>query len=283
MDNNRVLGSVDGNSLSVIFDAQTGYWPGGGFFADFGSSSLVQGSSSTISNDYISMSTVRIGFSDSQSQCEYYPGIGNICGDSSYNWTENDHFVPGVGPVGYRYYNTYSDCGGNFCSGSTTEVNTGLVLSSFMGDSLTYGLEVEPNDALATAMVLGPGIRVVGNVDPSDGGYNTNQIAGADYYNEYQVEDLYKIVVPPSGPFSRNIAVRLNFVGTPSVTDLDLYLFDSSGLQVSNSIRDNDGLNFYIETINESVAGTYYVGVEAFRTDSSVDGGRVEYSLIVSW
>lgn len=283
MDSNKMLGSVDGNSLSIIFDAQEGFWPGGGFFADFGNSALVQGTSSTISNDYINTSTIKIGFSDSQSQCEYYPGIGNICGDSSYNWTENDHFVAGVGPVGYRYYNAFSDCGGNFCSGSTKEVNTGLVLSSFWGDSPTYDLEVEPDDSLATAMSLVAGQEVLGNIDPFDPGYDTMQIAGADYYGEYQVEDLYKIVVPPLGGFTRNISVSLHFEGTPSVTDLDLYLFNSSGTQVTNSIRDNAGENYYVETINASVAGTFYVGVEAFRTDSNTAGGRVEYTLTVNW
>ena len=53
---NQILGSTDGTTFSTIFDAQTGKWPGGGFFFSFPKTSLTTATSGTIptANPYIS-------------------------------------------------------------------------------------------------------------------------------------------------------------------------------------------------------------------------------------
>ncbi len=117
---NIMYGSLQGLTLQTIFDPVTLAWVGGGFFAALDAESLVVAEDGYITNDYISGPAIKAGNSASQDRCEYFGGdVGTICGDSSYNWDENEYYREEVGPVGYYYYSTYSDCGGGFCTSQT--------------------------------------------------------------------------------------------------------------------------------------------------------------------
>lgn len=151
--NNQILGSKDGTTMEVIFDAQTGAWTGGGFFLSFPNDTLIIAETGSINNDYISDACLSVGRSRDQSQCETIVGI-TICGDESYSITSKEYFKEGVGPLGYRYRNSFSFSGGGFSSGGTDDTNVGLVASSLRGDTVTYILEVEPNNSIADAMTL---------------------------------------------------------------------------------------------------------------------------------
>lgn len=64
------------------------------------------------------------------------------------------------------------------------------------------------------------------------------------------------------------------------------FLFDGAGTNMLDfSVQDNVATQIYAESINVSMGGsqTLYIGVNAFATDQTVNGGRVEYTLTVSW
>ena len=135
LDEDRILGSTNGSSLSVIFDAFQGYQAGGGFFATFVSNELITAANGQIDNDYITESAAYLSQASSSGGCEYYPGVGTICpGDDREGLTVRDYFQPGIGPVGY-YFNSYNtDSQGN--SGAVIEINIGLISFSVEGDGL---------------------------------------------------------------------------------------------------------------------------------------------------
>lgn len=148
---NKILGGDSTSSLETIFDAQQGNWAGGGFFVSFPSNTLIEAVSGTINNDYLTETGYVVERSSALDRCEYFPGYGTICGDESYNYTEREYFQAGIGPLGYYYRNSFEDCGGGFCSGATWEHNIGLVRSSMRGETVSYDIEVEPNNSIATA------------------------------------------------------------------------------------------------------------------------------------
>ena len=277
LEGNTLYGS-EGGRMEVIFDAQNGYWLGGGFIAKWGEKVLCVADRWTIDNSYIKGPAIRAGLSDSVSQCEYFPGVGQICGDSSYTFRTYDFFQPNVGPVGYLHFDTYTDCGGGFCSGATWDHDVGLVVSSLRGDTVNYDLEQELNDTVAQAYVLERGRIVVGDVKAADPGFNTNLLAGGDYHSgELQVEDLYRISVP--GNLTQQVSIQLTFEGAPASTDLDLYLYNATGSQaVDWSVRDNEATGIYTESINQPLAGDYLIGVEAHKAS-----GRVWYEIRATW
>lgn len=154
VDGNRLLGSEDGATLQVVFDAETGTQPGGGFFASFAASELLVASAGRLSNDYLDQEAVVLSASFEEARCEYFESVGTVCaGDRDTSRHERDYFQPGVGPLGYYYSFSFSDCGGGFCSGSSTTTN--VALSS-------YSLEGEgPYVAVEEPTVTTDGYRVV--------------------------------------------------------------------------------------------------------------------------
>ena len=149
----QILGSTDGITLEVIFDAKTGLWAGGGFFHAFPADVLIIAESGSINNDFISDTCLSVGRSSRQDQCETIAGK-IICGDRSYTKIAREYFKEGVGPLGYRYLNSFSFSGGGFSSGGSDDYNIGLVASSRWGDNVTHILEVEPNNSVTNAMTL---------------------------------------------------------------------------------------------------------------------------------
>lgn len=310
MLDNQILGSEDGTTLTALFDGQIGAWPGAGFFTSISSSALVTGNDGQIDDDYITESCIVVSQSDSESQCEYFPGIGNICGDSSYSWTENEYYKEGIGPIGYYYYNTFSDCGGGFCSGATWTHNVGLVASSLQGDTADYDLESEPNDSPGTAQAMTPSRDIHGycrdedggtdmtlneipEVEPNDHPQQTAQILNQptmvdgdikdddsytaidfDYIsNNYQraVEDWYTFTLTSAA----TVNVELNHEG-PASTQIQLYLFNDTGTTSMGDVLVFDEQSEPTTTTRSIMgalgSGTYLIAVDAWDTDSvSVD------------
>ena len=163
-ENKIVILADDMTTVKTLFNAQTGFWPGSGFFAAFPETTLISAELATISNDYIDEAAYMVRESASESQCEYFPGVGNICGgDYNENMDEREYYIEGVGPVGYYAYFSISDpssSDGGWWASNTT--NIGLVANSIQGDSLDYTLEVEPNNQIAQATLISLPAKVKG-------------------------------------------------------------------------------------------------------------------------
>ena len=139
IDGNRIIGSIDGSAVQAIFDAQTGSQAGGGFFATFGASTLVQATNGTVptSNTYVSGSAVSLAESYDQNSCQYFSDYGTICGgESDTDKSISEYFKAGQGPFAYYYRLAYMYSGGGFTSGGSTEWNIGQTGYSFAGDGL---------------------------------------------------------------------------------------------------------------------------------------------------
>lgn len=163
-ENKIVILAADMTTIETLFDAQTGLWPGSGFFTEFPTSTLFSAILSTISNDYINESAYMVRESASESQCEYFPGYGNICGgDYNENMDEREYYIDSVGPAGYYAYFSMSDWSspdGGWSASNTTHI--GLTASTLWNDSLDYTLEVEPNNQIAEATPINIPARVKG-------------------------------------------------------------------------------------------------------------------------
>ena len=144
VNDNKILGSGDGSSLVVLFDAQTGVWAGSGFFKTrFDSDELSKAGPGAIFEQEATASwsgfrtgpAFVVGRADSQSQCEVIEGRRICPREESYSFTENEWFRPGIGAVAYHYRSSSSFSGGGFFSSYSTEENVALVASSLRGDS----------------------------------------------------------------------------------------------------------------------------------------------------
>jgi hypothetical protein len=157
MQNNKILVSSDGSTFETLFDANTGYAIGFGFFEELSSNNLFEISASAIDNDYISGDAYVLTDSASESNCEYFDGHGTICGadvEVEYTLVRREYYQATVGPVGY-YYDYSTSSGGTFDSVHTSSrVNIGLVASSLRGDAVDHTLETEPNNAPESASVV---------------------------------------------------------------------------------------------------------------------------------
>lgn len=131
VNSNKIIGSKDGSTLEVIFDANTGSWSGGGFFTAFSASSKCKTSAGTIDNNFINTTAITVSRSLSQSECEYIAGHTVCPNDTSYSLYESEYFKGGIGPVGYRFDFAIAYSGGGFNSGSSDERRLGLVATSF--------------------------------------------------------------------------------------------------------------------------------------------------------
>jgi len=313
VNDNQILGSEDGTTLVVLFDAQEGVWPGTGYFTTITSTALLTAEYGQINNDYITESSVAVSQSASEEQCENFPGVGNICGDSSYSWTENGYYVEGIGPIGYYYYNSFSDCGGGFCSGATWTHNVGLIASSLRGDTVDYDLEAEPNDSPDAAQSVNLSVDIEGHCGDEDGGtpITLNETAEVEPNDHPQqtaqtldqptiingdiqdddtftaidfdyggtnwpraVEDWYTFTLTSD----TTVNVELNHEGQLS-TEIQLYLFNDTGTtSMGNILALDEPIDPTTTTrsITHSLnAGTYLIAIDAWDTDAV----RVDYTL----
>jgi hypothetical protein len=279
MSNKQMLGSTDGLTLTPFVDAQAGKWPGGGFFTAIPGTTLTIGQVGTIStyNTYISGTAIVAGRSSSQSQCEYFSGIGTICGDSSYTYTESEYFRPSIGPVGYYYYNTYDDCGGGFCSSAIWQHSAGLTASSFTGQSNPLVSESEANDSPATADPITKASPIVGIISANTGStvisVTVVDDTGHTVTASPTIEDWYSFTLVSAA----TVTITLSFEGSPTA-DLNLYLTNSAGTMVSGgySVHNNPTRQDQTERITKSLAaGSYRIGVDGYLTPA----GAVTYTL----
>lgn len=127
----QLLGSINGNSWQVIFNAQDGKWYGGGFFNEYTSDLVAVARKGSIDNDYLKSDAYQTGFSTSEQVggCTYYPGIGQVCsGDTQYAGSQNyEYYKSDVGPVGLKYWVVYTYSSGMYWDQWNKEGNVGLV------------------------------------------------------------------------------------------------------------------------------------------------------------
>lgn len=184
--------AADGTTQKVVFDAGTGVWPGSGYFTTFPDTTLFEATSSTISNDYLNQAAYRVSESASSSQCQYFSGVGTICGgDYNQNMDAREFYQAGVGPVGYYAYFSMSDPNspdGGWSSSNIT--NIGLTASSLRGDVVDYQLEVEPNNLTSQATVLSLPARIKGDsAGEADLGGTTAVPVGVTALSELEPND----------------------------------------------------------------------------------------------
>ena len=233
------------------------------FFAEFPGTTLIVAGSGALHNDYVEGPAISAEQSSSQSQCQYYPDVGTICGDSSYDYREVDYFRAGVGPIGYLYDNSYSDCGGGFCSGGSWLYHIGLESSTLSGGP-SLGDEVEPNDSRAAAQAITCPAVVEGSAAHVEAGTSVTLTFGGNTWTT-RVEDHYRFTLAASRP----VTVALDFGTTQA--DMDLLLWnDGTGALVGVSLVDNPATGVYEESITATLgAGTYVIGVDAYSSGGS--------------
>lgn len=282
IDGSKIYGSTDGSALTLIFDAMTGKWPGGGFFTTLPASTLNIAQSGAISsyNSYVTGTAIVAQRSSSQSQCEIYGDI-TICGDSSYNYNEEEYYRVAIGPLGYYYYNTFEDCGGGFCSGATWRHNAGLTASSFTSQSNPLVTESEPNDSPATAQQITTANPVIGSVSQSTLANLGNTVISVTVLDDSNnsvaiqptVEDWYSFSLATAA----TITITLSFENTAGA-DLDIFLMNSAGTSlIAYGVHDNLNRQDQYERVRVTslAAGSYRIGVDGYLPAS----GAVPYTL----
>jgi hypothetical protein len=235
-NNQLILLEEDQVSQKVVFDAQTGFWPGSGFFASFPSETLFEANLASITNDYCNQEAYKVSESSSASQCEYFPGVGTVCGgDYNENLDEREYYAEGIGPIGYYSHSSMSDWSssdGGWSSTNTT--NIGLTSSSKRGDTLDYDLEVEPNNQISQATPITLPAKIVGDNTAEDqlGGTVEVPLATASL-NEAEPNDSNSVP---------------QVVGIPSHITGDVMEGDT---YTSVSVQPNPGDTTYIATFED--------------------------------
>lgn len=131
VDGARLLGSEDGATLRVLFDAATGEWAGGGFFAAYADDARVAAQAATAKNEYLDTSGYAVTRSTQSGGCVYDRTLGNICGgDAETSFRDRESWKPGVGPLAYEMRSTRTDSGGGFYTSFSTEIHVGLVATT---------------------------------------------------------------------------------------------------------------------------------------------------------
>jgi hypothetical protein len=310
--NQQILGSEDGATLVILFDAQLGKWPGSGFWDKYGEKILHVATNGNLKNDFYDGPAIVTGESYEKTQCQNFGGdIGSICGtDKDETLKRNEYYGEKIGPIGYYSYSALADPSANWWG--STEKNIGLVASSLRGNTVDYDLETEPNDSQSTAQkptylkILGevkyqdPGTavavlaetletepndsktaaqqltfptRIKGKARDTDTGTNF-QFYYNNVWNTVKGVDWYKFTI--LSPTKVNI--ELNFGGN-TTEDLDLYLFKGAIVNPSYySVNDNPTTKSFNEMIQKDLpADTYYIAVCADRTPA----GAANYTLDV--
>lgn len=131
---NLLLGSMDGITLDTIFNALTGQWKGGGFFANFDEEATINTFEGEIDNEFIATQAIVATYQDGQSICEIIAGERICANDDSFTLLVDDYFKAGIGPVGYNLNRRVFDQGGGFTTSSEFTFQIGLVATSFSAD-----------------------------------------------------------------------------------------------------------------------------------------------------
>jgi hypothetical protein len=314
---NKLLGSEDGTTLTTIFDAQEGTWPGSGFFASFSSEDLFTATEGNINNDYISGPAISVGQSSSSSQCEYFPGVGTICGgDYNENDIKKEYYKENIGPLGYYSYFSISDMTSYYPWSSSTTINLGMVSSSLSGDTANYDFEAEPNDSPAAAQAMTPSRDIHGYCGDEDGGTDIPPVPEAEP-NDTQtgtvgeaaqslslntvvsgntdLGDSYTSVTFSSrgSPYtigiedcysltlgsSTTVKTELDYQGSPEGARIALFIFNNTG---TNTLGDAIAFDLSEDTTKSFTfvygAGTYLIAVVVHDESTA----QADYTLQVS-
>ena len=314
--NNQILGSTDGATLVILFDGQTGRWPGSGLFSAYSSNKLFVAQASQISNNYINEPAIAVSQSSSSSQCEYFPGVGTICGgDYSTSDIKTEYYKGGIGPVGHYKYFAISDMTNQYWWSSTTTIHVGLVASSLRGDKVFHVFEKEPNDFPAGAQIaiIGGGIKgfasdtdqgtlmtlsQTAEIEPNDHPQQTGQALtlptlingdikeddGATVINfqyggqtwQRRIEDWYTFTLTSQ----TRVQVELNHQG-PTGAEIQLYLFRDTGTTSMGQMWCFEEIQSPTTTVRSVDcvldAGKYLIAVD----DWDAGGARKGYTLDV--
>jgi hypothetical protein len=146
---------------------------------------------------------------------------------------------------------------------------------SLAGLSMAYTQESEPNDSPSGAQVVDFPDIIEGKIKTGDAGTVTLLNYGSLGSANQTVEDWFKFTVDSYA--TRDIT--LDFSGSDSTTDIDLFLFDSSGAtQLGQSYDDNPATGDYTESIRVNLnTGTYIIGIQAYIVASEEN-----YTLTIS-
>ncbi|MEL7449421.1 MAG: kelch repeat-containing protein [Pseudomonadota bacterium] len=125
-----LLGSIDGASLSVVYDARTDEWVGGGFFVEFAPDEAVDFFEDVFDGNYNTHDALVAAHSTSSGGCEQIIGM-TFCDDESTTFSEREFYLLGVGPIGYSLDTTYSDEGGGFFTSFRRKTRIELIQTSF--------------------------------------------------------------------------------------------------------------------------------------------------------
>ncbi len=282
IDGATLLGSTDGVTLGVVFDAMRDAQPGGGLFADFGTG-LVRSSMSSVSNDFVSGEAVVLSSSYDESSCEYFSDIGNVCGgDRDINTTEKEYFRAGVGPYAYHYANSYRFTGGGFESGGSSEWVIGL--RRFVPEGDGYYLPPRVSSVESGSLVVYYGLHD-GDVDPGGAYTYTNW---TERYNTVDPEAVPKVVmryVPATGA-AEAVSPKIpagSLTGVDMITEAGVVLELEKGLRSGTvktvrvrrlALADHDPLDVEPTLIDD---GSIYWGWLGLQSFTYVDGRYVWY------
>ena len=228
----RILGSADGVAVVVLFDGNRGSWAGSGFLGAMDPNTLVIAHAGAITdNPHRSGDGVRVVRSLNRSQCELINGV-RICGNANSEYVlQEEHWQPGIGPAAYHSRRSVSTQYG----GASNETWVGLSEYSMTPPSAPLAqLELEPNDNPATAVPFDPARPLAGLIKGGDPGYVPENSPGIQSLalryliniGQFLMQDWYGVTLDAAHAGG---TLELSF---PAGVDLDLYVFDPSGVHL---------------------------------------------------
>jgi len=135
-DDGSLLGSTNGLSMTKVYDAETDEWVGGGFFVSFAANEAVNLESGSFAGEYNTVDALTAGHSSSDGGCETILG-NTICSDTSTNFSENEFYKEGIGPVGYELSASFTSSGGGFFTSTQRSELIELTATSFTASDST--------------------------------------------------------------------------------------------------------------------------------------------------
>ena len=296
MEDNKIMLSSDGVDFKPVFDANTGFVVGFGFFEVLSDTNLFEITAGSISNDYITATDSVYALSDSAgaSRCEYFPEYGTICGAdeiADYTIDRKEYYQADIGAIGYYYNSTFST-GGTFDSYHTsTRINIGLVASSRRGDVVDYDFETEPNNTPATATLITNTVFPVTVKGDMNYQADIDVTLPENYATNYRYYVNARDEVEPNNSLATAETVIINesIQGAISSSDFgEFKSFTAGGNSINTSIEDwysfvvtTEMANQYAGTFPFDVDLEFYdaglVDIDLFLFNSS--GGLVIYSI----
>ncbi len=133
LQDDQLLGSIDGDSLRLLFDARKGSWRGGGFFTEFSPQARMLVSPATLDNTFLRSSAVAVAHAPGETVCGSIQGEHLCSGEGGLHLQIKEYFKPGIGPLGFFSYFLRSGEAAGQADFQILETKIGLVASSFRG------------------------------------------------------------------------------------------------------------------------------------------------------